>query len=62
MVQKEVKKKTRVYGSAAVLMAIVLVSMVYVLGSAPLVFPPSNSPMVGGMKTFGSTQEIRRLS
>ena len=41
MVQKEVKKKTRVYGTVAVLSAIVLVSMVYVFGSAPIVFPPS---------------------
>ena len=38
MVQKEVKKKTRIYGTVAVLYAIVLVCMVYVFGSAPLFF------------------------
>ncbi len=58
MVQVEVKKKTRVYGTAAVLSAIVLVSMVYVLGSAPIFLPPSESPFVSGMKTFSSNQEI----
>ncbi len=58
MVQKEIKRKTSVYGAAAVLFAIVLVSMVYVYGSAPIIFPPNQSPMVGGMKTFSSNQEI----
>lgn len=58
MVQKEVKKKTKIYATTAVLSAIILVSMVYVLGSAPLIFPPSQVPSAGGMKTFGSTQEI----
>ena len=57
MVQKEVKKKTSVYGATAVLLAVVLVSSVYVLGSAPIIFP-SGSPMVGGMKTFQSNQEL----
>lgn len=56
MVQKEVKVKTRIYGASAVLLAIVLVSMVYVIGSAPLIFP--GSPAVGGLKSFGSNQEL----
>jgi inhibitor of cysteine peptidase len=57
MVQKEVKKKTSVYGATAVLLAIVLVSMVYVVGTVPLIFP-SNSPVVAGMKNFASNQEL----
>ncbi|HSV48851.1 MAG TPA: beta-propeller domain-containing protein [Candidatus Acidoferrales bacterium] len=57
MVQKEVKKKTSVYGATAVLLAIVLVSMVYVVGTVPLIFP-SQSPSVTGMKTFSSNQEL----
>lgn len=57
MVQIEVKKKTRMYGASAVLLAIVLVSMVYVIGSSPLIFP-SGSPAVGGLKSFGSNQEL----
>ena len=57
MVQIEVKKKTRMYGASAVLLAIVLVSMVYVIGSSPLIFP-SGSPAVGGMKSFSSNQEL----
>ena len=35
MVQKEVKKKTKIYGTVAVLSAIVLVSMVYAFGGTP---------------------------
>ena len=58
MVQKEVKKKTSVYSTAAVLMAIVLVSTVYILGSAPIIFP-SGSPDVAGMRTFSSNDEIK---
>ena len=33
MVQKEVKKKTSVYGTVAVLSAVFLISVVYVFGS-----------------------------
>ena len=58
MVQKEIKKKTKIYATTAMLSAIILVSMVYVLGSAPIIFPPNQAPLAGGMKTFGSTQEI----
>jgi uncharacterized secreted protein with C-terminal beta-propeller domain len=57
MVQKEVKKKTRIYGASAVLLATVLVSMVYVIGSSPLILP-SGSPAVGGMMVFSSNQEL----
>jgi inhibitor of cysteine peptidase len=57
VVLKEVKKKTTTYGIVAVLSALVLVSAVYVLGTAPIVFP-SQSPAAGGMKFFSSTQEI----
>jgi inhibitor of cysteine peptidase len=61
MVQKEVKKKTSIYASVAVLSAIVLVSMVYVLGTVPLTLPPSNTPTVLGMKTFSSTDELKNF-
>jgi inhibitor of cysteine peptidase len=57
MVQREIRKKTGIYGLVAVLSAIVLVSLVYVIGLAPLVFP-SQAPNAGGMKFFSSNQEI----
>ncbi len=57
MVQKEVKKKTSVYGATAVLLAIVLVSMVYVLGTTPILFS-SIAPPASGMKNFGSNQDL----
>jgi len=45
------------YGASAVLLAVVLVSMVYVIGSSPLIFP-SGSPAVGGLMSFSSNQEL----
>ena len=59
MVQKEVRKKTKIYGAVAVLSAIILVSMIYVFGAAPTIFPPSQTPFVSGMKTFSSLQELK---
>jgi hypothetical protein len=44
MVQKEVKKKTTIYGTAAILMAIILISMVYSFGSIPQNLPSSQTP------------------
>ena len=57
MVQREVKNKTGKYAVAAVLSAIMLVSVVYVFGAAPMIFP-SQSPAAVGMKTFSSNQQI----
>ncbi len=74
MVQKEVKKKTTLYGTAAILCAIILISMVYAFGSIPN-FPSSQAPgdngspgsgtnliqssSVDGMKTFSSVEELK---
>ena len=52
MVQKEVKKKTSVYATVAVLSALVLVSMVYVFGSVPAIFPPTDTPVSFGDENF----------
>ena len=43
MVQKEVAKKTKIYGTVAVLFAIVLVSMIFILGSSPTLNPSGNN-------------------
>ena len=65
MVQQEVKKKMRIYGTAAFLLAIVLVSVIYVLGSAPGFEPnlPTTNPAVNtaisNMKVFTSYEELR---
>ena len=59
MVQKEVRKKTKIYGAVAVLSAIILVSMIYAFGAAPTIFPPNQIPSVSGMKTFSSLQELK---
>jgi uncharacterized secreted protein with C-terminal beta-propeller domain len=46
MVQQEVKKKTRVYGTIAILSAMILVSLIYVFGSTPGFAPitPGTNP------------------
>ena len=44
MVQKEVKKKTMIYATAAVLMAVILISMVYTFGSMAPNFPSTQTP------------------
>ena len=59
MVQKEVKKKTRVYGTVAMLSAIVLVTLIYVFGSSPVIFPPTDTPSVSGMQHFSSYEELK---
>jgi uncharacterized secreted protein with C-terminal beta-propeller domain len=59
MVQQEVRKKTKVYGTVAILSAIVLVTFVYTLGSGPVTFPPAETPIAAGMKRFSSYEELR---
>ncbi len=68
MVQKEISKKTRTYGSIAVLSAMMLVAMIYVYGSTPGITPtgPDQSPngqpnfeTVASMQTFQSYDELR---
>ena len=62
MVQKEVRRKTSIYAIAAVMFAIVLISMVYTFGSSPSLLPVlqiSQLPPVSGMKTFSSIAELK---
>ncbi|MDX1813417.1 MAG: beta-propeller domain-containing protein [Candidatus Bathyarchaeia archaeon] len=59
MVQKEVRKKTRIYGTIAILSAIVLVALIYVYGSTPGVFTPETLPETSPMKTFNSYEELK---
>jgi inhibitor of cysteine peptidase len=59
MVQKEVRKKTRVYGTVALLSAIVLVTLIYVFGSSPVIFPPTDTPSVSAMQHFSSYEELK---
>jgi inhibitor of cysteine peptidase len=59
MVQQEVKKKTRIYGTAAVLSAIVLVALIFVFGSTPGLTPLANPPTVSGMKTFANEAALK---
>jgi len=61
VVQKEIKKKTRIYGTIATLSAIVLVALIYVYGSTPGVFTPDTLPETSPMKTFTSYDELKNF-
>jgi len=61
VVQKEIRKKTRIYGTIATLSAIVLVALIYVYGSAPSVFIPDTLPETSPMKTFTSYNELKNF-
>jgi inhibitor of cysteine peptidase len=60
MVQKEIKQKTRIYGTVAALSAMILVGLVFVLGSAPgLVTNPPANPQLTALNHFTSYNELR---
>ncbi len=61
MVQKEVNRKTKVYGLVAILSATILVSMIYTFGAVPGLFPPSEVPSVLSMENFSSYEEIKNF-
>jgi inhibitor of cysteine peptidase len=59
MVQKEIRRKTKIYGTVAVLSAIILVTMIYTFAATPAIFPSTQMPSVMGMKTFSSIEELK---
>ena len=61
MVQKEVTKKTRLYGTAAILSAIVLVGLIYTFGTLPVILPPNETPIVSSMNHFTSYNELKNF-
>jgi len=61
VVQKEVKKKTRIYGTVAMLSAIVLVTLIYVYGSAPGIFTPDTLSDISPMNNFKSYTELKNF-
>ena len=62
LVQQEVKKKTRIYGTVAALSAMVLIALIFVFGSTPGLtptLPGANPPDVSPMKAFASYDELK---
>jgi uncharacterized secreted protein with C-terminal beta-propeller domain len=57
-VQKEIRKRVRVYGFAAILLAVILVSIIYQLGYIPQIQPPQTNAF---MSTFTSYDELRQF-
>ena len=63
MVQKEVRKKTKIYGAVAVLSAIILVSMIYAFGSAPTIISAKSNALCVGNENFlfpARTQKLHK--
>ncbi len=59
MVQKEVKRKTSIYGTVAILSAVILISAIYVFGTSPSILPSSQPISAGGLKTFSSMTDLK---
>jgi inhibitor of cysteine peptidase len=59
LVQREISKKTRIYGIIAVLCATMLVTLIFTFGTVPGILPPAEMPFVSDMRTFGSYEELR---
>lgn len=51
----------RIYGTAAVLAAMILVSVVFVLGSTPGLTPLANPPTTSTLRTFTDESELRNF-
>lgn len=56
--QKEIRKRVRLYGFAAILLAVILVSIIYQLGYIPQIQPPQTNAF---MSTFSSYDELRQF-
>ncbi len=56
--QKEIKKRARFYGVAAILLAVILVSVCYQLGYIPQIQLPQTNAF---MSTFSSYEELREF-
>ncbi len=61
MVQKEINKKTRIYGTVATLSAIILVALIYVYGSTPGIFTPDTLSDISPMDNFKSYDDLKNF-
>jgi inhibitor of cysteine peptidase len=57
VVQREVKKKTSIYATVAVLSALVLATLIYTFGSVPVLFSPNITPL----STFSSYDQLKNF-
>jgi inhibitor of cysteine peptidase len=56
--QKEIKKRAKIYGVAALLLATILVSLIYQFGYLPRISPTQPSPASSTMSAFSSYEEL----
>jgi inhibitor of cysteine peptidase len=59
ILQKEIKKKTQIYGAAAILVAIVFSSLIFTLGTNPNLTPFIEPPIASAIQTFTDETQLR---
>ncbi|MEJ2241182.1 MAG: beta-propeller domain-containing protein, partial [Candidatus Bathyarchaeota archaeon] len=59
ILQKEVKRKTKIYGAAAILVAIIFSSIIFTLGTKPNLIPSIEPPIASAIQTFADTNDLR---
>ena len=59
ILQKEIKKKTQIYGAAAILVAIVFSSLIFTLGTNPNITPFIEPPTALAIQTFTDETQLR---
>ena len=58
ILQKEIKRKTKFYGAAAILVAIIFSSIIFTLGTKPNFIPSAEPPTALAIQTFANKNEL----
>lgn len=59
MVQKEIRKKARIYGFVGIISALLVVTMIYSFGAGPQILSPNPSPQPNGSPTDLPTNNVQ---
>ncbi len=59
MVQKEIRKKAKIYGFVGIISALLVVTMIYSLGAGPQILSPTPSPQPSGSPTELPTNNVQ---
>lgn len=59
ILQKEIKRKTKIYGGAAILVAIIFSSIIFTLGTTPNLTPTVEPPIALAIQTFTDVTDLR---
>ena len=59
ILQKEIKRKTQIYGAAAILVAIIFSSIIFTLGTNPNLTPFVEPPTASTIQTFADEKDLK---